>query len=82
MKKEEKYCCCWLSGISFSSVNSNKIYPEQWENRWFESAVNQNKELVSKLDDLSRKLSSLEKTISVANQFFAEGVKGGKTPQN
>ena len=37
------------------------------ENRSLESFLNQNKELISKLDDSTRKISSLEETISAAN---------------
>ena len=53
----------------FFSVNSKKIYPdtEQLENRSLKSILNQNKELISKLDDSTRKISSLEETISAAN---------------
>ena len=34
--------------------------------------LNQNKELISKLDNSSRKVSSLEENISVANQCVTE----------
>ena len=49
------------------------------ENRSRESILNQNKELISKLDDLTRKISSLEETISAANHCVTEKVKRGKT---
>ena len=63
----------------FFSVNSKKIYPEQLENRLLGSILNQNKELISKLDHSTRKISSLEETISAANQCVTEKVKRGKT---
>ena len=63
----------------FFSVNSKKIHPERLENRSLESILNQNKELISKLDDSTRKISSLEETISAANQCVIEKVKRGKT---
>ena len=59
----------------FFSVNSKKIYHERLENRSLESILNQNKELISKLDDSTRKISSLEETISTANQCVTEKVK-------
>ena len=49
------------------------------ENRSLEFILNQNKEIISELDDSTRKISSLEETISVANQFVTEEVKEGKT---
>ena len=63
----------------FFSVNSKKIHPQRLENRSLESILNQNKELISKLDDSTRKISSLEETISAANQCVIEKVKRGKT---
>ena len=63
----------------FFSVNSKKIYPERLKNGSLESILNQNKELISKLGDLTRKISSLEETISVANQCVTENPKRGKT---
>ena len=63
----------------FFSVNSKKIHPERLENRSLESILNQNKELISKLDDSTRKISLLEETISAANQCVIEKVKRGKT---
>ena len=63
---------------SFFTVNSEKIYPERLENRSLESILNQNKELTSKLYDLTRKMSSLEETISAANQCVTGEVKRGK----
>ena len=63
----------------FFSVNSKKIYPEWLENRSLESILNQNKELISKLDDSTRNISSLEETISAANLCVTEKVKRGKT---
>ena len=62
----------------FFSVNSKKIYSERLENRSV-SILNQNKELISKLDDSTRKISSLEEIISVANQCVTEKPKRGKT---
>ena len=62
----------------FFSVTSKKIYPERLENRSLASILNQNKELISKLDDSTRKISSLEE-ISVANQCITEKPKRGKT---
>ena len=59
----------------FFSVNSKKIYPERLKNGSLESILNQNKELISKLGDLTRKISSLEETISVANQCVTEKAK-------
>ena len=64
---------------SFFKVNSKKIYPERLENRSLESILNENKELTSKLYDLTRKISSLEETISAANQCVTGKVKRGKT---
>ena len=49
------------------------------ENRSLEFILNQNKEIISELDDSTRNISSLEETIYVANQFVTEEVKGGKT---
>ena len=75
-KNFAKYCCKnlkrnspWSSNFleSIFSGNSKKIYFEQLENRSLESFLNQNKELISKLDDSTRKISSLEETISAAN---------------
>ena len=43
------------------------------------SILNQIKELFSKLDDSTRKISSLEEPISVATQCDTEEVKRGKT---
>ena len=63
----------------FFSVNSKKIYPERLKNGSLESILNQNKDLISKLGDLTRKISSLEETISVANQCVTEKAKRGKT---
>ena len=63
----------------FFSVNSKKIYPERLENRSLASILNQNKELISKLDDSTRKISSLEEIISVVNQCVTEKPKRGKT---
>ena len=39
------------------SVNSKNIYSERLENRSLASILNQNKELISKLDDSTRKIS-------------------------
>ena len=64
---------------SFFKVNLKKIYPERLENRSLESILNENKELTSKLYDLTRKISSLEETISAANQCVTGKVKRGKT---
>ena len=64
---------------NFFSVNSKKIYPERFGNRSLEFILNQSKELISRLDDLTRKISSLEETISAANQCVTEKVKRGKT---
>ena len=44
----------------FFSVTSKKIYLERLENRSLASILKQNKELISKLDDSTRKNSSLE----------------------
>ena len=45
-----------------------------------ESILNKNKELIPKRDDSTRKFSSLEEFISVANQpIITEEVKRGKT---
>ena len=44
-----------------------------------ESILKKNKELISKLDESTRKISSLEETISVANQCDTEEIKRGKT---
>ena len=63
----------------FFSVNSKKIYPEQLKNRSLGSILNQNKELITKLHDSTRKISSLEEAISVAYQCVTEEVKRGKT---
>ena len=63
----------------FFSVNSKKIYPERLENRSLASILNQNKELISKLDDSTRKISSLEEIISVESQCVTEKPKRGKT---
>ena len=62
----------------FFSVNSTTIYPERLENRLFGSILNQNKELISKLDHSTRKISSLEETLSAVNQCVTEKVKRGK----
>ena len=62
----------------FFSVNSKKIYSERLENRSV-SILNQNKELISKLDDSTRKISSLEEIISVESQCVTEKPKRGKT---
>lgn len=60
-----------------------EISVERLKNISLESILNKNKELISKLDDLFRKISSLEKTISVANQcateensLFTKGIGG------
>ena len=62
----------------FFSVNSKKIYPEWLENRSLASILNKNK-VILKLDDSTRKISSLEEIISVANQCVTEKPKRGKT---
>ena len=62
----------------FFSVNSKTIYPERLENRLLGSILNQNKELISKLDHSTRKISSLEETLSAVNQCVTEKVKRGK----
>ena len=62
----------------FFSVNSKTIYPERLENRLLGSILNQNKELISKLDHSTRKISSLEETLSAVNQRVTEKVKRGK----
>ena len=49
-------------------VNSKKIPAEQLENMPLEFILKQNKELISNFKDLSRKISSLEDPVSVANQ--------------
>ena len=49
------------------------------ENRSLEFSLNQNKELISKSDDSKIKISSLEETISGANQCVIEKVKTCKT---
>ena len=56
----------------FFSDNSKKIYPERFENRLLEcqSFLNQDKQLISKLDDSTRKISSLE--ISVLQKRWKE----------
>ena len=53
-------------------VNSKKILTQRLENTSLESILNQIKELVSKRDDSSRKISSFEETISVENQRVTE----------
>ena len=63
----------------FFSVNSKKVYPEQLENRSIDSILSQSKELISKLDGSTREISSLEETISAANQRVTDKVKRGKT---
>ena len=63
----------------FFSVNSKKVYPEQLENRSIDSILSQSNELISKLDDSAREISSLEETISAANQRVTDKVKRGKT---
>ena len=61
----------FLESVLFSD-NSKKIYPERFENRLLEcqSFLNQNKQLISKLDDSTRKISSLE--ISVLQKRWKE----------
>ena len=61
----------FLESVLFSD-NSKKIYPERFENRLLEcqSFLNQNKQLISKLDDSTRKISSLE--ISVSQKRWKE----------
>ena len=56
----------------FFSDNSKIIYPEWFENRLLDCQcfLNQNKQLISKLDDSTRKISSLE--ISVLQKRWKE----------
>ena len=49
------------------------------ENRSLEFILNQSKELISKFDNSKIKISSLEETISAANQCVKEKVKTSKT---
>ena len=49
------------------------------ENRLLKSILNQNKELISKLDDSTSKNSLLEEIIFVVNQCVIEKPKRGKT---